>query len=70
MDIELVKATESDAEEIWNMQKVAFAELLNKYQDFETNPANEPLVKDNNTFEATVYLFLLYKAERRKYWCD
>lgn len=43
MNVELIKATESDAEQIWNMQKVAFSELLNKYHDFETNPANEPL---------------------------
>ena len=45
MIIELVRANESDAEEIWNMQKTAFAELLNKYQDYGTNPANEPLGK-------------------------
>ncbi len=45
MTIELIKANESHAEEIWNMQKVAFKELFNKYKDFETNPANEPLEK-------------------------
>ena len=45
MKIELIQATESDAAEIWIMQKTAFAELLNKYQDFDTNPANEPLEK-------------------------
>lgn len=45
MNIKLVKADISDAEEIWTMQKEAFAELLNKYQDFDTNPANEPLEK-------------------------
>ncbi len=45
MTIELVRANESHAEEIWNMQKIAFAELLNKYKDYVTNPANEPLDK-------------------------
>lgn len=45
MNIELVRATERDAVKIWNMQKTAFADLLNKYQDFDTNPANEPLEK-------------------------
>ena len=45
INIKLIIANESDAEEIWNMQKIAFAELLEKYQDFETNPANEPLEK-------------------------
>lgn len=45
MNINLVRAAESDAEEIWKMQKTAFAELLKKYRDFDTNPANEPLEK-------------------------
>lgn len=45
MNIRLVKADISSAEEIWQMQKVAFAELLAKYRDYDTNPANEPLEK-------------------------
>lgn len=44
-ELQLIRATVSDAAEIWTMQKAAFAELLQKYQDFETNPANEPLEK-------------------------
>lgn len=38
-NINLIRATADDAEQIWNMQKVAFADLLEKYQDFDTNPA-------------------------------
>ncbi len=45
MNIKLIKADISNAEEIWAMQKAAFAELLEKYQDYETNPSNEPLGK-------------------------
>lgn len=45
MEVELIRANVCNAEEIWNMQKAAFAELLNKYQDFETNPGNESLDK-------------------------
>lgn len=45
MLIELVQAKIADAQMIWDMQKEAFNELLVKYQDFETNPANEPLEK-------------------------
>ncbi|MDE6441557.1 MAG: GNAT family N-acetyltransferase [Clostridia bacterium] len=45
MNIALVKANENDAETIWKMQKAAFVELLNKYKDFDTNPASEPLEK-------------------------
>lgn len=45
MEICLVRALLNNAEEIWQMQKEAFAGLLEKYQDFETNPANESLEK-------------------------
>ena len=39
--VELKVATRSDAETIWNMQKIAFSQLLDKYKDFDTNPAAE-----------------------------
>ena len=45
MEITLVRASLEDAETIWEMQKIAFADLLEKYQDFDTNPGNEPLEK-------------------------
>ena len=38
----LVRATVSDCEKIWSLQTEAFADLLAKYQDFETSPGNEP----------------------------
>lgn len=41
--MELIRAVQSDANELWQMQKTAFAELLERYRDYETNPANEPL---------------------------
>lgn len=43
MDIYLVRATEQDAQEIYNIQVKAFLPLLEKYQDYETNPANEEI---------------------------
>lgn len=45
MHIELVRASMADAETIWRMQRIAFAELLEKYQDYDLNPGNEPLEK-------------------------
>ena len=45
MNIELVRASMQDAETIWQMQRIAFAELLERYQDFDLNPGNEPLEK-------------------------
>jgi GNAT superfamily N-acetyltransferase len=43
--MKLIKATLNDAEFIWKMQKESFASLLEKYQDFDTSPAAEPLEK-------------------------
>ena len=56
MKIELIRARLKDAKEIWEMQIKSFKELLDKYQDFETNPANEFIsniemrLKQNFTF--------------------
>jgi len=43
MDIRLEKATEADASRIFDIQVEAFQPLLEKYQDFKTNPANESI---------------------------
>ncbi len=43
MNIALVKAHEADAEEILDVQVESFAELLERYQDTSTNPANETI---------------------------
>lgn len=44
MKISLYRATLNDAPIIWQMQRESFASLLEKYQDMDTNPANEPLL--------------------------
>ncbi|TVX96325.1 GNAT family N-acetyltransferase [Cohnella terricola] len=43
MDIFLEKASELDAESIFDIQIAAFTPLLKKYRDYETNPANETI---------------------------
>ena len=45
MHVELIRAAMEDAETIWKMQRVAFSELLERYQDYDVNPGNEPLAK-------------------------
>ncbi len=45
MKITLEKATESDASVLFQMQIDSFSPLLNKYKDYETNPANESIEK-------------------------
>ena len=50
-DIKLVKASIDDAEKIWSMQVKAFASLLEKYQDYDTNPGNETVDKVRQRIE-------------------
>lgn len=45
MKLQLKKATPKDAEELFNLQVKTFMPLLEKYQDYETSPANETLEK-------------------------
>ena len=45
MNLQLKKATLKDAEELFNLQVKTFMPLLEKYQDYETSPANETLEK-------------------------
>lgn len=43
MGIELIRAIESDAEALFAMQVEAFRPLLERYQDYDTNPASETI---------------------------
>lgn len=45
MKVELLRANIGDAKELHAMQIKAFERLLEKYQDFDTNPANECVEK-------------------------
>ncbi|MGE7981452.1 GNAT family N-acetyltransferase [Solibacillus sp. NPDC093137] len=45
MGISLIKATLDDAAKLHEIQVKAFMPLLEKYQDYDTNPANESLEK-------------------------
>lgn len=56
MQIKLIRASVQDTETIWKMQVEAFAELLNRYLDYETSPGNEAIerirwkLEQDNTF--------------------
>lgn len=39
--MELIRASLTDAQQLWEMQVKSFQQLLDKYQDYETNPASE-----------------------------
>lgn len=45
MKVELLRANIDDAKELHAMQIKAFKELLEKYQDLDTNPGNESVEK-------------------------
>ena len=41
--MKLIRATIKDASNLLKLQAEAFADLLDKYQDYDTNPANESI---------------------------
>lgn len=66
MKVELLRATADDADEIHAMQLKAFKELLEKYQDFDTNPGNEPIegVRKRLEQDYTYYYFICADGQR------
>jgi len=63
--MELIKAVQSDANELWQMQKIAFAELLERYKDYETNPASEPLERTvQRLCDASSFYFIVESGEK------
>ena len=61
MSIMLERAELYDCEKLWKMQVVAFSELLEKYRDYETSPANEPVsrVEERLKQPFTYYYFIM-----------
>jgi len=61
MNISLKKALLSDCTQIHKMQVSAFTQLLEEYQDYDTNPASEPLERIEYKFnqDSTDYLFIM-----------
>lgn len=60
MEIHLERAGLKDAETIWQMQITAFRELLDRYQDYDTNPGNEPFEKVQARLEQeSTYYYLI-----------
>ncbi|MBQ7865005.1 MAG: GNAT family N-acetyltransferase [Clostridia bacterium] len=66
MHIELMRATVADAQELWRMQKEGFAELLERYQDVDTNPACETLEKVIMRLEQSITMFYYILADGQK----
>lgn len=76
MKISLQQANVEDAPCIWEMQKTAFQKLLLKYEDYDTNPAREPLEnigavsvtdREDGSAKRLAPIFLLPQFEGRGY---
>lgn len=61
--IALVKATEEDAETLYQMQKDVFMPLYEKYQDHETSPVNQPIDRFLRRFAVGDYFKIKYNGE-------
>lgn len=61
----LKRASIHDANVIWEMQVISFQSLLDKYQDFETSPANEDVELIHRRLEQpfTYYYFIYHNNE-------
>ena len=61
----LVRSNVSDCEKIWSLQIEAFADLLAKYQDYETSPGNEPKenIQAKLLDEFTFFYFIYHEDE-------
>ena len=60
MSVTLRQVKREDVETVWKMQVEAFADLLEKYQDYDMSPAAEPVEKVMARFEQpwTTYFFI------------
>lgn len=64
--MELRAIARKDIETVWRMQVEAFSELLEKYQDYDTNPGAENMDKIIAKFEQpwTTYYFIIVSNEK------
>ena len=65
VEVALIAVGNDDMETIWKMQVEAFSELLDKYQDYDTNPAAESFEKVMARYEQpwTTYYFISIENE-------
>ena len=61
--MKLIRASVSDDELIWKMQKKAFYDLFIKYGDTETSPANEPIEKVTDRLKQDFTYYYLIEAD-------
>ncbi len=63
--MELIRAGADDTQKLWEMQAEAFAELLEKYRDYDTNPASEKPERMKARLEdGSFYYFICEGSEK------
>ncbi|MDR2808862.1 MAG: hypothetical protein LBB43_07655 [Spirochaetaceae bacterium] len=62
MKIKLVKTDIENAKEIHQMQIITFRPLLEKYQDFGSNPGNEKIEKTIGRLKETITDYYIIKS--------
>jgi len=65
MNISLIKADLQDCEEIHKMQVLAFKPLLDKYQDYETNPGAETIehIQQRMEYPSLTHFFIRLQSK-------
>ena len=61
MNVNLIKATLEDANEIHQMQVITFKPLLEKYQDYDLSPGNEKLERTISRLKEEITDYYLIK---------
>lgn len=61
--MKLIRASVNDCDKLWKMQTEAFRDMLEKYQDYEISPANEPREKVEARLkdEFTYFYFIVFE---------
>lgn len=66
MEVKLLRAGVGDAKELFTMQIKSFRELLEKYQDFDTNPGNESIEKVKARLKQEfTYFYFIYTGTQK-----
>ena len=66
MEIKLARANVDDAKELHAMQIESFKELFEKYQDFDTSPANESVEKVKTRLKQEfTYFYFIYASSQK-----
>ena len=66
MEVKLLRADVEDAKELHEMQIKSFRELLEKYQDFDTSPANEGMekVEARVTIQVETRIYCVFRKKK------